>query len=402
MENKKFYTYIILALTFILTLAGCKGADEPDPAPTPEDKAADKTVLVYMVASNNLGSMAYDRQDLAEMEQAAQQGMLGDNGRLLVYHSPYRGEIMLKEVTANGIDTLKVYSSDTLSVTIDRMTRVFDDMRAIAPAKSYGLVMWSHATGWLQDGIAEPAISTFSFGSDTSRYKMNITSLSRALAGQGFDFVYFDCCFMGSVESLYEMRDATPVIIASPTEDPVTGMPYHLTLKHLFAASPDYEAAAAATFDFYNATYTKWDCPVSMAVVRTEHLGELADATRQIYAMSRPDSLSDFRPQKLSLSPYYYFDFGQYVEALAQSALSQPNADADKVASALDRWRELMGRAITYRANTPWIWGEIELKDFSGLSTYILDGEESASTKNYNQLQWYADVASHLPLPQAK
>lgn len=402
MENKKFYTRIILALTFILSLAACVGADEPDPAPTPEDAAADKTVLVYMVAGNNLGSMSYDRKDLAEMEQAAQQGLLGENGRLLVYHSPYRGDIMLKEVTAAGIDTLKVYSSDTLSVSVDRMTRVFDDMRAFAPAKSYGLVMWSHATGWLQDGIAEPAISTFSFGSDTSRYKMNITSLSHALSGQGFDFIYFDCCFMGSVETLYELRDAAPVILASPTEDPVTGMPYQLTLKHLYASAPDYEAAAAATFDFYNAFYTKWDCPVSMSVVYTEHLAELAEATRQIYAMSRPDSLRGFRPQKLSLSPYYYFDFGQYVEALAESALSQPGADPDKVARGLERWRDAMGRAISYRASTPWIWGEIEVTDFSGFSTYILDSEESASTKNYNQLQWYADVASHLPLTQAQ
>lgn len=400
MGNKKFITFIILLAAMLLSLAACVNKDEPDPGPGPEPaEPAGKTVLVYMVASNNLGSMAYDAQDLAEMEVAARMGALGDNGRLLVYHSPYRGDITLKEVTPQGIDTLKFYSKDTLSVAIDRMKAVFDDAKAFAPAKDYGLVMWSHATGWLQDGIAEPDYMTYSFGSDTSRHKMNITSLSQALSGQGFAFIYFDCCFMGSVETLYELRDAAPVVISSPTEDPVTGMPYQLTLKHLFAQTPDYEAAARTTFEYYNDTYNRLDCPVSMSVVRTEHLPELAEATAQIYAMARPDSLKGYRPQKLSLAPYYYFDLGQYVEALAQSALSEPTADQGKVADALDRWRQAMDKALTYKACTPWIWGEIEVKDFSGLSTYILNDEESALTKNYNQLQWYADVASRLPLP---
>lgn len=397
----KKYTLFIAVLLALLALAAC-GLDEPTPNPEPEPEPepveqASTTVLVYMVANNNLGSRAYDSQDLAEMEQAAREGSLGPNGRLLVYHSPYRGEITLKEITSAGTDTLRFYSADTLSVATSRLTQVIADVKAAAPAERYGLIMWSHATGWLQDGIAEPAPALRSFGSDTSRYKMNITSLASALEGQGFDFIYFDCCFMSSVETLYELRRTAPVILASPTETPVTGMPYHLTLKHLFDAEPDYDKAAAATFDHYSATYKTSDCPVSMTVVHTAGLDELARATAHIYSLSVPDSLVDYHPQRYSLRPYYYFDMYHYVDALSKTITSIGGTELSNI---MVDWHKSLAKVVSYRECTPSIWGEFNVDTFCGLSTYILTSPESAQTKNYDQLQWYTDVASHLPLSQ--
>jgi len=62
---KKIYPYILILLLAILS--GCSG-DEPSPEPTP---GSPRTVLVYMIANNNLGYpyewAQYDLRDIAEM-----------------------------------------------------------------------------------------------------------------------------------------------------------------------------------------------------------------------------------------------------------------------------------------------------------------------------------------------
>ncbi len=84
---------MFVAATF---LAGCD-KEEPDPIP-PIPTTASRTVLVYMAADNNLGSGGYDTDDIAEMRAGVDAGGLGQNGRLLVYHSPYRRDPALVEI----------------------------------------------------------------------------------------------------------------------------------------------------------------------------------------------------------------------------------------------------------------------------------------------------------------
>ena len=91
---KNIYPYFILLCCVALTLASCK-KDEPAP-PAPVD--ASRTVLVYMVANNNLGSSRFDAMDLEEMKTGAGKGYIGD-GRLLVYHAPYNADPHLIEIT---------------------------------------------------------------------------------------------------------------------------------------------------------------------------------------------------------------------------------------------------------------------------------------------------------------
>lgn len=384
MKQSHLFRFSIFAA--ICSLACALNACHDDPAPDPAPAEADATVLVYMVATNDLGSRGYDKLDIKEMQQAAQSGHIA-GGRLLVYNAPYSGPITLTEITAKGIDTIRTYSADTLSVDASRMAAVIADAKKRAPAKSYGMVLWSHASGWLEDGIADVSPSPKrSFGVDRGK-RMNTTSLAGALEGEDMDFLYFDCCYMGSVESAYELRRAARHIIASPTEDPLTGMPYHLSLKHLFKA--DYVGAAKAMFDFYHATYAPGSCPVSISVINTDKLDALASATRDIYAQASANMPEGYSPQPYSLSPYYYYDLEDYAKALAGGA-DEPLFIA---------WKAISNEAIEYAAAEPSIWGSIPLTRFGGLSTFIYDSEDDYyfSGKNYKSLSWYADVASSLP-----
>lgn len=376
----------------ILAVTGCNN-DEPNPIPDPPAQPENhRTVLVYMVATNNLGTGLFDNADLNEMKTAAANGDI-HNGRLLVYHASDDG-IVLKEITSEGIDTLQVYDNTTPSVSVARMRQVVDDVKAIAPAKEYGMVLWSHATGWLQDGIEETSENSpmmYSFGADGQRNpkKMNITSMTSALRGAGMSYLYFDCCYMGSVEVMYELRDCADYIVASPTEDPADGMPYDLTVKYMFDPTLDIREVAIklaeTTFNYYNDKFVIGDCPCTMTVVDTSNIDALASATASIYESADKYFVDGYQYQKFQTNAScYYFDFGDYVESLSPDP------------ALLESWKKALNNTVIYSAATPWVWSSFPIDRYSGLSTYIMQNKWMSSTQNYNTLSWFTNVASAL------
>lgn len=398
----KLNTHIIglvgLVAGLVLSATGCR-RDEPEPPVPPQ--TVERTVLVYMVANNNLGAAGYDRADLEEMFTAARAGHTGA-GRLLVYHDGTTGQPVLIEIGKGArVDTLVRYDGAAYAVEIARMSRVFDDMERLAPAEEYGLVLWSHGTGWIQDGIAEDgggrAIAPQSFGQDRGR-TMNVTSLARALAGRDFSFLYFDCCYMASVETLYELRYAVPLVAGSATELPVAGSRYDLNVASYFAPlKADIVGAARKTYEHYN-SLTGPSRTCTMSVVSTAGLDELAAATAAIYERSSRGLPEGYSPQRFSdtsVASCRYFDFRDYVAALCTDASgSERFAGAQAM---LSRFDEALAACVEYAAATPKLWNTVALDRHCGLSTYILkNSADAASTKNYNSLAWYADVASLL------
>lgn len=393
-------TYIRIIYTAIislvaLALTGCHDKDEPD---IPEQRSP-RTVLVYMLANNNLGSSYndFDALDLEEMLAGAKAGALGD-GRLLVYHADYGLDPEMKEVTPEGIVTLKTYTDGALSVSSSRMTKVINDMKAIAPADDYGLILWGHATGWLQDGIEDPIDSRslvrdldvcYSYGYDQNKKNwMNTSTLARTLEGHGLSFVYFDCCLMASIEALYEMQSVAPIMVASSTEVPGYGMRYDVTLPYLFAAGDaDLEGASKAYFNYYRENPGDTDgCPVSTAVIHTGKINALAAATKEIYAQAPYTCPEGYAGQLLYLNDNYY-DFEHYIEAMA-----------GENTSLYAQWCAALDEVVSYKASTESIWGIRPIEHFCGLSTFIIKKPADATRSNYNTLRWYDDVASALPL----
>ncbi len=387
------------ALLLMVLFVAC-GGDEPDPLPPSPPEPVNRVVLVYMVANNNLGAAGYDRDDIDEMLIAARSGDIGPNGRLLVYHDGANALPVLAEIRGGGrIDTLKRYDGDGYAVEIARMRGIFDDMREYAPASEYGLVLWSHGTGWIQDGISDESddeISALSFGQDCGR-TMNVTSLARALSGQDFSFLYFDCCYMASVETLYELRHAVPLIAASATELPVRGSRYDLNISAFFAdGSPDLVGAARNTFEHYNSlSGSARTC--TMSVVRTDGLDALASATADIYSNAGRGLPSGYIPQcfsERSVASCNYFDFRDYVAALCTDSSGNPRFDG--AGDMLRRFDEALAECVVYAAATPYIWNSVPLLKHCGMSTYILKTTTHPSFKNYDSLSWYVDVASLL------
>ena len=369
---------LLSLLIFASFVASCR-SEEPD-VPDVKPKDTSRTVLVYMVANNSLNSPAAD--DIASMKTAIADGALQD-GRLLIYKVGYLSDPELIELTPDGTSVLKKYPGTTSSVEPSVMAQVISDMKSLAPAKDYGAIFWSHSTGWLSP-VKKSSKGQRSWGDDNGK-KMSIPDLANALKGCGLSFIYFDCCFMGNVETLYEIKDAAPYVVASPVEVPADGMPYETNLKHFFSEQPDLVAIARNTYEHYNAL-TGPDRSCVMSVYDMSALDRVAQAASDILAVNHttpPDveyQQYGFRTSWNNFADLFY-DMGQYYTSLTDDS------------RLLGEFEAAMDDFIVYTAATPKMWGQWDLTHTSGASTFIYsESPAKAEAYGYDGLKWWDHV----------
>lgn len=395
--------HFITILTAIV-LFSCDSNEEPAP-PAPAGECR-RTVIVYQVANRN-GLSIKSTDDLAEMRTAAAEGQFGKDGRLLVYNHRNTLPPMLLEILPDRVDTLKTYPSGLSSVDASHMAEVFGDMATLRPAREYGLVLWGHGSGWLQDGVTDNPVRR-SYGGDNGQW-MNISTLAEVLRqAPKFEFLYFDCCYMASAETAYEIGTAVPQIAASVIEIAGEGMPYHRTLKYLFSDDPDaLVQAAEASVEYYRewqrigsrpecspANFAGRYC--AMSVIDTEGISAVADAARTIFSRTPALYSSDMHLTAYGRGTHslHYFDFGSYMGALClDSAGTERYAGASADLAAFEA---ALDACVTYKADMGFVFGSsTAIPSHSGLSTYVIRTPENISDENhYDTLEWYRDVVS--------
>lgn len=381
------FTSLFTALALAAGMSSC-GDKNDDPTPVKPDPGiteAPRTVLVYMVAENNLSYNS--TKDINEMTQAALAGDLGDS-RLIVYQDHKNNPPTLSEIKSDGSrDTIKIYDDATLSVDPKRLAEVITDSRSAAPARRYGIIFWGHGTGYVENEI-----TPLSYGGETAgkaSYWMKNTTLASALDGRGFDWIYFDCCFMSSIESVYELRHAADYIVGSATELPADGMPYHKTLRYLMPYDSDLTGAANSTFSHYDNFYgASRTC--TMSVIHTSALDNLAEAVRAVYT-STSGLPAGYEPQAFQTDNdrtkygWEYYDLLHYAKALA----------GDNTA-ALTRLETAFSDAVISAYATPMLWNDVPLVNHNGLATLIVESTDSPLLDrfNYRELSWWRDVVA--------
>ena len=353
----------ILAVIVGFALTACHKSDEPE-------QPARRTVLVYMQARNSLNG--YDLDDLQEMQQAT----IPADCHLLVYLSSYNSDDQLFELTKEGRNVLKTYPEGS-SLSVERMRQVIADARAAAPSRELGIVLWSHSSGWRQNATRMQAM-TRGFGLEGSKF-MSVTELAEALANNDLDYIYFDTCYMGTVEVAYELRQCANFMVGSVCEVPADGSPYQLTLEGLFAADirAGLRDAIDKTASYYSGRTGSY-CPSTLSLIDLGKMDALAAATKAIY--DNPQELpADFTPQAYSVSVGFrdmFFDFGQYVETVASDPVT------------LATWKESMADAMLHERHSPMIWGSLPITHCSGLSTFIPSRAQNPDMYGYQSLAW--------------
>lgn len=372
-RNKSRLVKPIASVLLLSVLLSCK-KEKPEP------EAVDRTVMVYMAANNSLAHVA-----LANINQM-EEGFQGIAGNLVVYARIFGQPPRLyrirhdthPEIRSEIVKTYPDHDSSDPAV----MKMIFDDMQQLFPARSYGAILWSHATNWYPPNAAP---STRSFGDDAGN-ELDIKQLPKSLP-QHLDFLIFDACSMASVEVLYELRDTAPYILASPTEVLSVGMPYNLIVKDLFhshvrdglirVAQQCYGYYQRQAGPYQSATYT---------VVETASLTDLGQTTAQVLAGDGADfsvinrnSLQrmDFDPKTPVAAVDFLDFFDQYFSV-----------------AAYQRMRDATAAVVVYKISTE-RYLQQPIHTFSGLSCYVPEPRESLVHPYYLDLQWAKNAAFH-------
>ena len=408
---KKLLCFICLGLFF----ASCNDKDEPDPTPTPDPKA-DRTVIVYMSAENNLSLFA--GRDITEITLGSK--TLSEDNNLIVYVDRAKesgmevGEELptILKIEAGKSTVIKRYDTDFISSDPEKMTEVLELIARDYPAKSYGLVLWSHSQGWCieNDSVAVASNSNLrrAFGRDTGNNTadaqnngkwINIPTLAKVLEHLSFRFNYIfaDCCNMSNAETAYELRKATDYLVASPAEIPANGAPYDKLLPYLF--SNDIPQAYNSIVDTYADSYRN---KMPLVVIQMNQMEQLANATSVILSTLEPTADKDFKLYRNANGLMYYdgLNTERVCVLYDMNDFLLQNATTDNY----NQWKLSFDRAVTYkRYASEWTSNGHVLftlfkpsqEKFGGMSMYIPQTFYNASSysRNYNatypQMQWY-------------
>ena len=354
-----------LWLSALLLFSACSKEDlRPLPA---------RVVMVYMSANNNLASNAF--ANINQMEE----GFTGIDGKLVVYAKIFGQQPCIYEIahdTGPEITSrkVKVYNDhDASDPAIMKM--IFADIQGLYPARSYGAILWSHATSWLPKNAT---VALRSFGDDADS-RMDVQSLAAALPGK-LDYLIFDACSMASAEVLYELKDKVPYILASPTEVLSVGMPYQLLEKHLFElAEQGLKNVAAAYYDYYNAQSGDMQS-ATFSLIKTSGLPGLARATHDLL-YSHPFTDPGFRRSEVQRLD---FDIHSLTAGFDFMDFLNKNFDASLFTGVQDA----INQTVLYKVNTPRFLGK-PISSFSGLSCYIPAAQNDWVHPFYRTLGWY-------------
>lgn len=312
----------------VFVLAACSN-EIPEQQPA---KRSGRTVLAYLISNNKAGSLdTYLRDNVIDMYTAL--GNMKESCTLLVFYRPYPDDAPLSKPTlmsfyADGRGNINNVAALTGSeLTFDAvchiaqkkeytmnsqiatdpavMEEVFTDMQKIAPSDSYGLILGSHATGWMKGN----SVQSKAFGDDGG-YNIDIPDLANVLKksfSEKLDFVLFDACMMGNAEVGYELKDVTSHCIASVMETPVYGFPYDQILPYLYTENIDY-SAVCHEFMSFNKTNNLWG---TCAVMDCSQMENLASAVKEKLS-EWEDALSSVSMQNVQqygVNSYKYFSY---------------------------------------------------------------------------------------------
>lgn len=397
---KQLIRNIALLAVICMAFVGC----EPKPH---EDKTPPQTIIFYM-AGTHLGS--YFRVNRDAVKSALNYNIQGRSRVVVFYHTGKSDAELMEYYFQDGLCQEKVLATYTLpaQMTATEMGYIFSDIVGRTPSKSHSLIIGSHGLGWIPIG-AEPESSAAYLGTKKkadvltheelwerkgdimTRYlgedscpqnRFDVTDLAQALtsANVKMEYILFDACFMGNVESIYDLRNNAKYIIGSPCEIMGAGFPYAKIMPELLkgnGATYDLDAVCRIFNEDYAADpgYSG-----SIALIDCAQMDGLAQAMKRVNIADKKEyNQSDIQSYE-GHSSHIFFDLGDYVDKMcadevAKSAFNEQLNRAVVSKYTLDSFLSMYGTT-----------GKYKIDIFTGMNT---SAPASVYRSAYEQTAWY-------------
>lgn len=374
----------ILLILSLLIFSACE-KDEP----VPDVHVSERTVLVWLAGDNNLYSeVSHKLSALAEGFRNA----APSDCRLLVYADRRGNYPQLIEIMTDGNQSvLETYPAHN-SASPETFNRFLNYMMETAPARHYGLILFSHATGWLPQGalenptLEEKPLSRTVF--DDNGEQMTLDELADALpADVRFDYIVFENCFMGGVEVAYALRDKADRLLVSSAEILSPGFEeiYSSSLYRLFAPTPDLSGFAADYYNYRNAKSGNHRS-ATVSVINTSAIPHLASLASDIISGTSIDGIGPLDEEKLKTMQRFnrhdytlFFDLEEYLCELAPNRVTEIHT--------------AISEAVEYAAATtdfmPTYDHGFHIARHCGLTVYIPQSRFPALNAAYTETAWH-------------
>lgn len=374
MKSKILYLFIFIGT--ILSFCTCSDSLEIP------DETYESVAIVYWMGDNSLSYNA--EKDIDEL--VAGKDNIPANSKIIIYADLSNALPIIYQLDAqNGKQVWKQFTKEedcTDSLTL--LTNLRTIVNAF-PAKKYGLTFGSHGTGMeLRQRKA--------FGQDVSNNSnwMNVPTLRGVLEQlPHMSYIFFDVCFMQSIEVAYELRNVTDWVIGSPAEIPGPGAPFHLITKALCDGN---------AFDIvkeYDSFYPTGNyLGTLLSAVKCNELESLADNTSQyisnIFAERQtiPSNLTN-NIQKYS-SEFNSYTYCYDMNSIMYHILSEEDYKRWVVAfeNAVPLHKYNSGRWTAWHCSNNTLYDQ---EHFGGISMYLPQEGSEGNIKNNDlkHYQWY-------------
>ena len=335
-----------------------------------------RTLMVYLAGDNNLSG--HMQKNISSMMSAWKESY---NANIVIYFDApnaapelYTFRFKGKEVEKQVLKTYEEMDSADPEV----LKKILNKMQDLYPSDSYGLILGSHASGWIPSGAsgrsnrmlhAEPVL-TRSFGKDyTGSNEMDTRDMAKAIPfnKENLEFILFDACLMSSIEVLYDLRDKAKYVIASPAELPAPGFPYARVMPYFWGKGKDLVKVCDEFWDYYN-TYNATNRFGTIALIKMDEMEHLFDLTREVL-QGQKENVATIKQNAVYCYPMVeytkhdrFFDLGEYMKYMTE--------DREGL---YKEYRDFLDNEVVIykKATNPFYYTEIPEEKFSGIATYI-------------------------------
>lgn len=388
-----------------------------------------KVLVLYIAGYNDIQN--YLAQNITDLMKGWLPKKTQSSNVLLVYSHMSKSRYDLKTPTEpvlfrlysdndnNAVaDTIMTYPSTTISASGMQLKNVLTYVKDTFKVPNYGLIFSSHGTGFLPVGYysdpynyefnetmmyrqgwkdsshmtAVPYVEreydpskpqTKSIGQSVSEglsYEIDLKEFAEALPMK-MDYILFDACLMGGIETAYELADKCDRLGFSQAEILADGFDCYTTLTtHLLKNSEEADPLGVCKdyIDIYNAKSGDWRS-ATISLVDCNHLEPLAEVCRELFEKYRSNiaTLSHYNTQRFYTGNHpWFFDL--------ESILTEAGADTQE----LMHLRQALDDCVLYKGHTPIFLGEFSINTFSGFSMYLPSKGTAQLNRYYKTLKW--------------